>query len=420
MSLEDRVASLEDAVKKQSALIESQASFIRRLAQENLRTSQLHSTTFDSHSRLLSFFSRSLFPSGHWIEGVGKAWEWSLEKYRPNVAQINAGPPTSLFCLPVELLHEIIESLDVPSLLSLCLTSFRLLSVASIFLYREITLSPEMADRLFCVRRRSSPRLHPFLSLNNIDLLILQDPKSPRNRRGYGWRDDSDDSEQDDLAHNPFPFAALPQSLPFFNNGPSYPRGTSTSRTQTQAKHLVNVTISRFDASLEQGLPLPRLLLRTKLSVAGAIKQWTHVLLRLNPVRFQLEGPRAEPKKPPPPTVEAARRTVPPIPSIIKLDKPSRVAFLATWHRLKEVVFVGESVINLIQLRACLERSTTWAGRMEYSLVSRRSLTPEEDHVVTFGHNELEAQLELARKSLGGGDKVEDAYLSVKFVRGLR
>lgn len=57
---------------------------------------------------------------------------------------------------------------------------------------------------------------------------------------------------------------------------------------------------------------------------------------------------------------------------------------------------------------------------MEYSLVSRRRLSPEEDHVVTFGHNELETQMELARKSLGGGDKVEDAYLSVKFVRGLR
>lgn len=74
----------------------------------------------------------------------------------------------------------------------------------------------------------------------------------------------------------------------------------------------------------------------------------------------------------------------------------------------------------MIQVRACLERATTWAGRLEYELVSRRRLAPEEDRVVTFGHKEVEKQLELARKPLGGGDRVEDAFLSVKFVRGLR
>ena len=84
MSIEDRVALLEETVKKQSALIDSQSSFIKRLASEHRRTIQLHTTTLDSHSRLLSFFSRSLFPGGHWIEGVGKAWEWSLVSPLPS------------------------------------------------------------------------------------------------------------------------------------------------------------------------------------------------------------------------------------------------------------------------------------------------------------------------------------------------
>lgn len=107
MSLEDRVALLEETVKKQSALIESQSSFIKRLASESRGSTLLHISTLDSHSRLISFFSRSLFPGGHWIEGVGKAWEWSLVSFLSHRSAASGShldeahlppPPSSSFC----------------------------------------------------------------------------------------------------------------------------------------------------------------------------------------------------------------------------------------------------------------------------------------------------------------------------------
>lgn len=193
MSLEDRVASLEDVVKKQSALIESQASFIRRLAQENLRNSQLHSTTFDSHSRLLSFFSRSLFPSGHWIEGVGKAWEWSLVRFL-----------CSLQCFPlisstIEAHHPFPSSPFFSFLSSSSLSTRRSTDLTSLLKSTLDLLPPSSAYPSSCSTRSSShwtsPPSSPSASPRSVSSPSLPSSSTERSPFHPRWQIASSASE---------------------------------------------------------------------------------------------------------------------------------------------------------------------------------------------------------------------------------